>query len=48
MAKFKPAKGGKKDKAPAPTRGVVPCLIVVIGAMVLVFLLFRAMVSSGA
>lgn len=44
MAKFKPAKAGKKK----PKRqGMIPCLILLISGMVLVSLLFWAMLKSG-
>jgi hypothetical protein len=46
MAKFKAAKTGKsKTKS---TRGLIPCLLVVIGVIALVNLLFYAMLKSGS
>ncbi len=45
MARFKPAKGGRK----APKRqGMIPCLILLIAGMALLSLLFWAMLRSGA
>lgn len=39
MAKFKKA-GGKKKEAPAPTRGLIPCSILIIAILALISLLF--------
>jgi len=44
MAKFKPAKA--KKKAP-PARGAVPCIILLISGMALLFLLFWSILKSG-
>lgn len=46
MAKFKPAKG-KKNQPAASAKGAIPCLVVILGGMLLLFLLFNAMVKSG-
>jgi hypothetical protein len=44
MAKFKPVKAGKK----APRKqGMIPCLILLITGMALLFLLFWSMMRSG-
>lgn len=45
MAKFKPARSAKK---PSKTRGMIPCLILLLSGMVLLSLLFWAMLRSGA
>jgi hypothetical protein len=45
MGKFKPAKGKAK---PAPTRGLVPCLIVIVSGIVLMSLFFYLMLKSAA
>jgi len=45
MAKFKPAKSGKK--APK-ARGMIPCLILLVSGMLLLSLLFWALLRSGA
>lgn len=47
MAKFKPAKG-KKENEKTTIRAALPCLVVILGGMLLLFLLFNAMVKSGA
>ena len=39
MAKFKPARGGKK-KPKSSVRAAIPCLILIISAMALMYLLF--------
>jgi len=44
MAKFKPARGKKKE---APTRGAVPCLILLISGMALVLLLLYFVLKSS-
>jgi len=48
MAKFKPA-GRNKQKAPAPspTRGLIPCAILVIGGIALFSLFFYGFLRSG-
>jgi hypothetical protein len=44
MAKFKPAKAGKK----APKKqGMIPCLILLLSGMALLSLLFWAVLRSG-
>jgi hypothetical protein len=45
MAKFKATRGKAKAKE-KKTRGLIPCLILVISAIVLVNLLFYAMLKS--
>jgi hypothetical protein len=44
MARFKPAKA--KKKAP-PSRGAIPCIILLISGMALLSLLFWAILKSG-
>ncbi len=44
MAKFKLARGKKKS---APSRGAVPCVILLLSAMALVAVLFYAFVRQG-
>lgn len=39
MAKLKPARGGKKKPA-SSVRGAIPCLVLLISGMVLLYLLF--------
>ena len=46
MAKYKLA-GSKKTKAPSSTRGLIPCAIVVILGLGLMFLLFYLVLPSG-
>jgi len=46
MAKYKLA-GSKRAKAPAPTRGLIPCAIVVIIGLGVMFLLFYLVLGSG-
>jgi hypothetical protein len=47
MAKYKPA-GGKKREAPAPTRGLIPCaLIILIGMGVIALLMFYSLKGSA-
>ncbi len=47
MAKVKPA-GGKKTAAPAPTRGLIPCaLIILIGMGVIGLLMFYSLKGFG-
>ncbi len=45
MAKYKLA--GKSAAKAKPTRGVIPCLLVILGGIVLMSLLFYAMLSSS-
>jgi hypothetical protein len=47
MAKFKPPKG-KKAEEKTTLRAALPCLVVILGGMALLFLLFNAMVKSGS
>lgn len=44
MAKFKTAK--RKPKV-SPTRGVIPCLLLVVSGIVLMSLFFYGMLKSG-
>ncbi|HEU0139142.1 MAG: hypothetical protein KJZ78_26925 [Bryobacteraceae bacterium] len=44
MARFKPAKGQKKKSA-SSARGAIPCLLVLLGAMLLMYLLFVSVLS---
>ncbi|MEZ5400758.1 MAG: hypothetical protein R2729_13885 [Bryobacteraceae bacterium] len=46
MAKYKPV-GKSTPEKPASTRGVVPCLLLVLGAIALVSFLFYAMLQSS-
>ncbi len=46
MAKFKPAKGKKKDGAKA--RGAIPCFILIISIIALISLLFALALRSGS
>jgi hypothetical protein len=47
MAKYKPA-GGKKREAPAPTRGLIPCaLIILIGMGAIALLMFYSLKGSA-
>jgi hypothetical protein len=47
MAKIKPA-GGKKREAPAPTRGLIPCALLVLIAMgILSLLLFYSLKGTA-
>ncbi|MEZ5353699.1 MAG: hypothetical protein R2762_13755 [Bryobacteraceae bacterium] len=46
MAKYKPA--GKSAAKKSSTRGVIPCLLVIVGGIVLMSLLFYAMLQSAA
>ncbi len=47
MAKLKPAKGGKSKQGEAKSFvGAVPCLVLIIGGLVLVFVLLNAMLRS--
>jgi len=44
MAKFKTAKGKPKQR---PTKGLVPCLLLIISGIALVSMLFYGMLSSA-
>jgi len=44
MAKFKTAKGKAKQRA---TKGLIPCLLIIIGGIALVSMLFYGMLSSA-
>lgn len=46
MARFKPA-GSKKAQSPSSGRGVVPCAIIVILGITLMFWLLYEMMKSG-
>jgi hypothetical protein len=46
MAKYKPA-GSRKKPAAASNARAIPCLIVIVGILLLVFLLFYAMLKSS-
>jgi len=47
MAKYKPA-GGKKRDTPAPTRGLIPCaIIVLIGMGVIGLLMYYSLKGSA-
>ena len=45
MAKYKPATGKKK---PAQTRGLVPCLILIVSGVIIMSLFFYFMLKSAA
>jgi hypothetical protein len=47
MAKFKPA-GGKKREAPASTRGLIPCALLVLIGMGLISLLMYYSLKGSA
>jgi len=48
MAKFKPAKGDKAKPAISPkAQGAIPCLIVIVGGILLISLLFYGMITSA-
>jgi len=48
MAKYRPAGKGKKPEAPAPTRGLLPCaLILLLGFGAVSALLYYSLKSSG-
>ena len=46
MAKFRPA-GSRKVKPQASSRGIIPCLFLLIAGFALIFLLFYAMLKSS-
>ena len=46
MGKYKPARG--KAKKESSSRGAVPCVILLIAGMLLLFVLFYSMMKSGA
>jgi len=46
MAKYK-FSGSKKAKAPASTRGLIPCAIIVFLGFGVIFLLFYLVLQSG-
>ena len=46
MAKYKLA-GSKRTKPPAPTRGLIPCAIIVILGFAVIFVLFYLVLQSG-
>jgi hypothetical protein len=47
MAKFKPAKGGKSKETGNPkAQGAIPCLILIIGGLLLIAVLFYGMMTS--
>ena len=45
MAKFKPA-GSSKRKKDTGVKGALPCLVLIIGIMVLLYLLFVAVLKQ--
>jgi hypothetical protein len=48
MAKYRPAGKGKKLDPPAPTRGLLPCaLLLVLGFAAVSALLYYSLKSSG-
>lgn len=46
MAKYKPA-GSRKTKPPAPTRGLIPCAIIILLGFGAIYLLFYLVLQSG-
>ena len=46
MAKFKPAKPGKKKES--KIQGAIPCLILLVSGILLLSLLFYGMLKSGS
>jgi hypothetical protein len=46
MAKYKPAKGGKKNQISPKAMGAIPCLVVIAIVLVLAMLLLYGMMSS--
>ena len=46
MSRFRP-RGAKKKEREKTARGLVPCLFVLIGGLILVFVFFYLFVSSG-
>jgi hypothetical protein len=46
MSKFRPP-GAKKKEPKKTARGLIPCLFVLIGGLVLIFFLFYEMMNSG-
>lgn len=49
MARFKPAKSGKKSKETLSPKaqGAIPCLILIIGGFLLISLMFYGMMTSA-
>jgi hypothetical protein len=46
MARFRPP--GAKKKGPEKTsRGLIPCLVILIGGMLIIFFMFYVLMSSG-
>jgi hypothetical protein len=49
MGKFKPAKGEKSKEAINPkAQGAIPCLVLILGGLVMIALLFYGMMTSAA
>jgi hypothetical protein len=46
MARFRPV-GAKKKPAKKTSRGLVPCLVILIGGMLVIFFLFYVLMNSG-
>jgi hypothetical protein len=46
MSRFRP-RGAKKKEREKTVRGLLPCLFVLIGGLIVVFLLFYAFMNSG-
>ena len=47
MGKFKPAKSGKsKETANPKAQGAIPCLILIVGGILMIALLFYGMMTS--
>jgi hypothetical protein len=47
MAKFKLSGSAKKRKQTSGVRGALPCLVIIIGIMVLLYLLFVAVLKQS-
>ena len=46
MARFRPP-GAKKKGREKASRGLVPCLVILIGGMIVIFFLFYELMNSG-
>jgi len=48
MAKFKPAGSKKSKTTPKPTRGLIPCAVIILMGFALIFWLFYLVLRSGS
>jgi len=46
MARFRP-RGAKKKEPEKTARGLIPCLFVIVGGIVVIFFLFYVLLNSG-